>query len=161
MKENTSNQRATAMREIYTDTASLSGATQALIEKEPALRAEYELARRMEDSVARLRSRPVPGRLRSMVFGALYQPAYRVWHLLAATLLLGVAPLFLAHSFRNLPGLGSGWIASMFAIYGVMIFALMMPLAFQIFRENTDRLEHFKDSFDDYIEHGLRALRLR
>ena len=139
MKNNTSDPRAMAMREIYTNTSDLSGTTRALIQKEPAIRAEYELARRIEDGITRLATRPVPGRLRSMVFGALYQPAYRVWHILAATLLLGVAPLFLAHSFRNLPGLGSGWIASMFALYGVLILVLMMPLAFQIFRKNTDR----------------------
>ncbi|MCB1316149.1 MAG: hypothetical protein KDK27_09360 [Leptospiraceae bacterium] len=144
--------------EIFQDHEALTPAVQKHIEQCSVCLAELQFAQAIKSAVIHLPMRPVPSNLAVQIRERLLSPAYRLWHIAAALLFLVFSPIVFSYSLRWISGgVVQGTSIVMFSLFGVLVFLMIAIGVTQMMHGYRVRMEHFKDSCDAYIEHGVQS----
>ncbi len=148
------------IQEIRRDHRNLSAEARAAVESNATVRAEYEAMSAIEKGIQTMPMRPVPLRLKTLVFERILQPAYNFWHLGIAVVLLALSPIMLQSLLRQTDAIlmDRAALIGIYALYGVLTSLLILPLSFALFQQYKDKIENFKDSLDAYLENSPRNI---
>lgn len=145
------------LTDIQRDHAALRPAALAHIEACSMCRNELRMMQRIERAVTELPRAPqaVPEKLRVMVFRRLSEPFYRIWHVLAAGLLVLVSPLFIKRLAGHYAGvqLSQDMQLVLFAMYGLLLLLLLLPLTYRLLDAYNQDIHDLERSADDFLEH--------
>ena len=143
---------------IYTQSEDLSKSDLAKIHASKHLQNELLIAKNLNKKIKALPREPFspPPRLRELVFRKIFQPAYKIWHILLVMFIIILSPVFLAWEveiFENI--IEDNLLVIIFIYYGVLITLLLLPLSFQLMTKHKNRFEGFQHQFDDYLDTSI------
>ena len=144
------------LEQIQEDHERLSPEALLHIQECAVCRAEYNLMVSVQQAIAELPLKKAPVCLKERVFERLLRPAYSLWHLGLAILLLLCSPLLLA---RHLSWLWSDpMLIGLFSFFGFFTMLLLLPIAFQLRQTHGNRIEALSRSCDEYLDQPLRRV---
>ncbi len=148
------------IEEIRQDTAGLTQEARRHLRECAACSREYQIMRAVETGIESMTESSVPAELKIRIFARISSPVYRLWHLLAAALMLASSPVLLKYLLTKNPSLylNEYTLISLFVYFGILIVLVLLPLTFQLFGQYETKIHEIEKAFDHYLEHPVRNL---
>lgn len=142
------------LNEIRSDHGTLSAEARTHIEMCELCAAEMRLMSRIETGIRSIPHREVPSHLAAAVIRRIFSPMYRLWHLVAGTLLVMSGPMVFLKAREIVPnGFTTNLSTAIYIFYGILVFVMLFPLSSMLLGMYGSRVKEVSEKFDDYLAH--------